>query len=592
MATTTQDRAKTKTGNGCCGQTDCACGGLQCLCRPRFFSGQLLTDEDLIRLENYMVEKNKFHNRFLIGWGVVCGLEVLCSNCNGDVKVTSGYALSPCGEDIVVCADQAVDVCRLIRECKRSLKKTDDCLAPSAQDDCPETEQWVLAVRYKEQSSRGLAALLHKSAPSCCPRCQAGCSSQCGCGCHEQLGGNGCTQPASRDAVAQCEPTITCETYDWVVYKAPSDVPRDPDLGSSLGSGQGQLTERIQHCVDALISAIPPLDGDRPTPEWLCAVKKALRVHFSQTSTTSCTWREQLDAIDVNNSREALTALGILLFEQLFHCVCSALLPPCPEATCDTRVPLAAITIRSRDCSIVRVCNWTTERKMLVSMPTLRYWMSPLGLAKTVREILEWLCCDLLGLRDLFDEMTRVRKDDVPGVRAARGDGEPAGDDDVNDEDAKMKATPKARPFLVSSRQRDVGTLTLENLFQGRATLDAASLLSGLAGGKDEKGQTVMSALERKNLPAFLALNAVAAPHADAVLPDRLKGLRAVLGGVLGKTGAAGGGLDEVLRNVVESMPAETETSAEDLEALRKDLESLRRTIKRQQKRIRDLENK
>src|SRR5262245_31843991 len=86
-----------------------ACGGLECLCRPRFFAGQLLTDEDLTRLERYIVEKNKLHNRYLHGWGVVCGLEVVCDPCTTtNVIVQTGYALSPCGEDIVVCKDQSV----------------------------------------------------------------------------------------------------------------------------------------------------------------------------------------------------------------------------------------------------------------------------------------------------------------------------------------------------------------------------------------------------------------------------------------------------------------------------------------------------
>src|SRR5690349_21018508 len=55
-----------------------SCGGLECLCRPRFFAGQLLTDEDLTRLDHYIQAKNRLHNRFLHGWGVACGLEVVC----------------------------------------------------------------------------------------------------------------------------------------------------------------------------------------------------------------------------------------------------------------------------------------------------------------------------------------------------------------------------------------------------------------------------------------------------------------------------------------------------------------------------------
>src|SRR5262245_14797564 len=86
-----------------------ACGGLGCLCRPRFFAGQLLTEEDLNRLDHYIVEKNKLRNRYLHGWGVVCGLEVVCHPCEGYVTVRSGYALSPCGDDIVVCQDEQVN---------------------------------------------------------------------------------------------------------------------------------------------------------------------------------------------------------------------------------------------------------------------------------------------------------------------------------------------------------------------------------------------------------------------------------------------------------------------------------------------------
>src|SRR5499427_8529321 len=107
-----------------------ACGGLQCLCRPRFFAGQLLTEEDLNRLEHYIIEKNKLHNRYLHGWGVVCGLEVVCHPCHNLGTVKSGYALSPCGEDLVVCADETVDVCALITQCRPRDHRFPDCDAP------------------------------------------------------------------------------------------------------------------------------------------------------------------------------------------------------------------------------------------------------------------------------------------------------------------------------------------------------------------------------------------------------------------------------------------------------------------------------
>ena len=54
------------------------CGMLECLCRPRFFAGQVLTADDLNRLDAYVRGKNRLHNRQLHGWGVVNGLEVTC----------------------------------------------------------------------------------------------------------------------------------------------------------------------------------------------------------------------------------------------------------------------------------------------------------------------------------------------------------------------------------------------------------------------------------------------------------------------------------------------------------------------------------
>src|SRR5260221_11940556 len=84
----TTGRLPAKSVCGCGGGTIatppcCACGGTGCnLCqnqgfvRPRFFAGQLLTEEDLQLLGDYVVAKNRAHMRALFGAGVVCGFEV------------------------------------------------------------------------------------------------------------------------------------------------------------------------------------------------------------------------------------------------------------------------------------------------------------------------------------------------------------------------------------------------------------------------------------------------------------------------------------------------------------------------------------
>src|SRR2546421_5594659 len=202
------------------------CGGLECLCRPRFFAGQLLTEEDLNRLEHYILAKSNLDNHYLHGWGTVCGLEVICSPCAGQVTVTSGYALSPCGEDILVCKDDTVNVCDLIRQCKNNQRRQLDCEPPNfgSGNDCKDVpEEWILAIRYDEKASRGITALRGSTASSCCSRCSCGGSSSCGCSCHAQTNGtmkNG-SKSSQKTVSAQCEPTITCEGYVYEVYKAP-----------------------------------------------------------------------------------------------------------------------------------------------------------------------------------------------------------------------------------------------------------------------------------------------------------------------------------------------------------------------------------
>ena len=159
-------RVPQRTAPGVCP----ACGGLECLCRPRFFAGQLLTEQDLNLLDHYIVAKQKLHNRYLHGWGVVCGLDVVCDVCGtGNVIVRSGYALAPCGEDVIVCNDSRVPVCDLISNCRDT--PDPDCLAPSATGGCDDPiQQWILAICYSETPSRGVAPL------------KSSCGCNCGCG--------------------------------------------------------------------------------------------------------------------------------------------------------------------------------------------------------------------------------------------------------------------------------------------------------------------------------------------------------------------------------------------------------------------------
>jgi hypothetical protein len=131
---------------GCgCGQrggagSSCGCGRAAAtgvvhdgaFSRPRFFEGQLLTSDDLQALGDYGRRKDRLHNRYLVGSGVVCGLEVVCSCAHPrSVLVRAGYALDCCGNDIVVVCDELVDVNELVRALPADAACADPCPPPT-----------------------------------------------------------------------------------------------------------------------------------------------------------------------------------------------------------------------------------------------------------------------------------------------------------------------------------------------------------------------------------------------------------------------------------------------------------------------------
>lgn len=136
--------------SGCgCRQTSgggCACGGacgcdsrcceLECLVRPNFFCGQLLTDADLAAMVEW-TRKRLSLARYRDGWGIACGLDLSCSDPGGSaaccddtnggpaIYLNSGYAIDCCGNDLVVCEPMRVDLSSMCTA------PDDPCAAPS-----------------------------------------------------------------------------------------------------------------------------------------------------------------------------------------------------------------------------------------------------------------------------------------------------------------------------------------------------------------------------------------------------------------------------------------------------------------------------
>lgn len=114
-----------------CGCSPCTstCCRLDCLERPRFYCGQLLTDRDLTGLVDWTLDKVRL-GRFRHGRGVVCGLDVRCDpdpKRHTHVIVGPGYAVSCCGDDIVVCEETGFD---LGEACRKQLEPCTELRKP------------------------------------------------------------------------------------------------------------------------------------------------------------------------------------------------------------------------------------------------------------------------------------------------------------------------------------------------------------------------------------------------------------------------------------------------------------------------------
>ncbi len=105
------------------------------LTRNHFFSGKLLTADDLAQEQAYSRTRHRRHNRLLHGVGIVRGLGVALepSAGGGDptIVVSPGLAISPDGEELVVCEPVSRDVCQGVSGCYVTLGLDERPVAPT-----------------------------------------------------------------------------------------------------------------------------------------------------------------------------------------------------------------------------------------------------------------------------------------------------------------------------------------------------------------------------------------------------------------------------------------------------------------------------
>ena len=450
-----------------------ACGGIECLERPRFFAGQLLTEAELNSNQQYVLAKNRLHNRYLHGPGVVAGLQVECDDCEGWVTVNPGYAIDPCGNDVVVCDQQRIDIRMLIDRCRQTgARRRADCdpVRPrGSDDDCRGVEEhWCLTIAYEEREAAAATAL-HRAAASA-RACSCGChngngngnghdrmnenvrgyangkghggSSGCGCGC-EGGAGTTVTRSPTTTRVAACEPTRIVEGFRFGL--AESSVSGCTNLQDVIDGTllwriwrrfltywsfmQRRIPSSSVQTVWQTIFTNDAAGSPRELYEAYCYLRQALYDLDAQNEfPVRCMVKEQLDAIKLappgdgdgdggegyaQRAREAIQQLLTIAVQHFVDDVCTMLLPPLPPDPLDDRLILACITMR--DGKIVQICNHSCRRHA-GAFPTVAYWLSIVPVVQLVGYFVDVLCClDLANprgrYRGLFGHLDSVDPD-------------------------------------------------------------------------------------------------------------------------------------------------------------------------------------
>jgi hypothetical protein len=76
--------------------------------RPHYFEGKMLTAEDFSKEQGYFLGKLRRHNRYLHGWGVVCGFEVRVRK--EKIIVSPGVAVDCAGNEVILETQEVLEL--------------------------------------------------------------------------------------------------------------------------------------------------------------------------------------------------------------------------------------------------------------------------------------------------------------------------------------------------------------------------------------------------------------------------------------------------------------------------------------------------
>ncbi len=382
------------------------CGGVECFERPRYFPGQLLTNQDLEAAQRYVIEKNKLHNRYLVGQGVVCGLAVRCHPCcDGSVIIKPGYAIDCCGNDIVLCDSAEFNLVEYLEACRQA--EEPDCYDKIRDRSslCDDVEKkYCLILSYAEKTAKPVTALIHD---------------------------NGCT--ANR-----CEPSRIQETFRFDLV--PEDDVKEAntqdfwdrvqECNTTIPIKVGEFLRKINEAKNFDVSEE---QRHKKLLRIFCDIKAYILELYEKHPKVRCNLRKELREIEENfpsftddysASQErylaqrnlAFVRMGELIVQFYIDCICNALLVPCKKCDSQEGVLLACLTLQGD--KIIKICN--TVRKPVVSGPALQYWLQPLY--TSLGNLVNSLCCIDFKLPQQreFDTVNSTLKRSEAAFRIAR----------------------------------------------------------------------------------------------------------------------------------------------------------------------------
>jgi hypothetical protein len=412
-------RVETPYHSACLGAiatSSCGCGGAGCaICqtqlyvRPQFFAGQLLTEDDLQSLEEYVLAKNRLHNRRLFGEGVVCGFQVLCHPCGeGRVLVQPGYSLDCCGNDIELSCKVELDINAMIRDLRQTRLGGYDCGDPCAQtppsqhttqpatakpgDDF--TREYCLYVRYCEAET-DLVSPYSPDQPCTPVACEP---SRIREGLRFELRCPETQKKPPDDLLA----ALWCCFRDVIgKEKMSQDALTVEGIERAIreweGAIKGKSAADLQERLLALIDCSPHLVG--------CGLRDRI---LSVRLTPEGQGTNEQSASQKKAEKEASEELVRIFVEIMRDCVCSAVLPPCRDCT-DTGVLLACLKVKH--CEVIEICN--LSRHFVPSPVALRYWVG----ADRIEHWLHRECCtdpDCRDDRQTASDATEARQIRLP----------------------------------------------------------------------------------------------------------------------------------------------------------------------------------